>query len=104
MNTVTENALEFMKSELKKAQNEVSQMESRREGVASNINSNNGNSYQLFFKSIDAITEKSIKISKQDLGELNENLLIGLVLLIEKRIESFISHSINCIFKPKLYI
>ncbi|WAC02495.1 hypothetical protein N7U66_01930 [Lacinutrix neustonica] len=61
----------------------MSQKESGREAVVYNIEVNNGNSNQLFFKSIDAGTEKSIKISKQDLGELNENLLISLVLLIE---------------------
>jgi hypothetical protein len=83
MNTFNENAFDFMKSELKKAQIEFSKKESGREAVDFNIKSNNSNSYQLFFKSIDAGTEKSIKISKQDLGELNENLLISLVLLIE---------------------
>jgi len=83
MNIVNENALDFMKSELKKAQIELSQKESGREAVDFSIKVINGNSYQLFFKSIDAVTEKSIKISKQDLGELNENLLISLVLLIE---------------------
>ena len=83
MNTVSENALEFMKLELKKAQIEVSVNESGREAIDFNIYTNNGNSYQLFFKSIDFGTERSIKISKQDLGELKENLLIGLVLLIE---------------------
>jgi len=83
MNTVNKNALEFMKSELKKAQIKVSQKGSGREGVDFIIKANNGNSYQLFFKSINADTERSIKIPKQDLGELNDNLLIGLVLLIE---------------------
>ncbi len=83
MNTITENALQFMKSELKKAQIKVSDNESRREAVGFNIKVKSGNSYQLFFKSIDFGIERSIKISKQDLGELKDNLLIGLVLLIE---------------------
>ena len=83
MNTITENALKFMKSELKKAHFEVTNNESGREAVNFNIKSINGNSYQLFFQAIDFGTERSIKISKQDLGELNENLLIGLVLLID---------------------
>jgi hypothetical protein len=105
MNTVNENALEFMKLELKKAQIEVVQKESGREAVDFNIKANKGNSYQLFFKSIDAGTEKSIKISKQDLGELNENLLIGLVLLIESEakvlylIPSTVFLNPNSIFK-----
>jgi len=83
MNTVDEKALNFMNSELKKAQIELSQKENGREAVDFNITTNKGDSYQLFFKSIDAGTEKSIKISKQDLGDLSENLLIGLVLLID---------------------
>ncbi|MFI1743985.1 hypothetical protein [Thalassobellus sediminis] len=72
-----------MKSELKKAQIKVSHNESGREAVDFNIKTNNGKSYQLFFKSIDFDTKRIIKIPKQDLGELKENLLIGLVLLIE---------------------
>jgi hypothetical protein len=83
MNTVNENALKFMKSELKKAQIGISNNESGREGVDFIINTKNGNAYQLFFKCIDAVTERSIKIPKYGLGELKENLLIGLVLLIE---------------------
>ncbi|WP_405206579.1 hypothetical protein [Aquimarina sp. LLG6339-5] len=105
MNTVNENALDFMKSELKKAQIELSQKESGREAVDFIIKVNNDNSYQVFFKSIDAVTEKSIKISKQDLGELKENLLIGLVLLIESKakvlylIPSTVFLNPNSIFK-----
>jgi hypothetical protein len=83
MNTVNENALQFMKSELEKAQIEVSSNESGREAIDFNINANNGNSYHLFFQSIDFGIERSIKIPKQDLGKLNDNLLICLVLLIE---------------------
>jgi hypothetical protein len=105
MNTVKENALKFMKSELEKVQIEVSQKESGREAVDFNITTNYGNSYQLFFKSIDAVEEKFIKISKQGLGELNKNLLIGLVLLIESEakvlylIPSTVFLNPNSIFK-----
>ncbi|WP_152971477.1 hypothetical protein [Lacinutrix algicola] len=72
-----------MKSELLKAQIKVSDNESGREAVGFKIESKNGRQYQLFYKSIDFGTERSIKVPKQDLGELKENLLIGLVLLIE---------------------
>ncbi len=105
MNTVNENALKFMKSELKKAQIEVSINESRREGVDFIIKTNNGNSYQLFFQFINTDTEQSIKIPKQDLGELKDNLLIGLVLLIESEakvlylIPSTVFLNPNSIFK-----
>ncbi|QRM90341.1 hypothetical protein FG167_14215 [Lacinutrix sp. WUR7] len=83
MDTVTEIALEFMKFELTKTQFEVSQTKSGREGVDFIIKSIDDKSYNLFFKTFDADTERSIKISKQDLGELNDDLLIGLVLLVE---------------------
>ena len=83
MNTLNENALKFMKLELEKAQIKVSNNESGREAVDFIIEPKNGKQYQLLFKSIDFGTERSIKIPKQDLDELNENLLIGLVLLIE---------------------
>jgi len=105
MNTVNENALGFMKSELKKAQIEVLQKESGREAVDFIIKANNGNSYQLFFQSIDFGIERSIKIPKQDLGELNDNLLIGLVILIESEskvlylIPSTVFLNPNSIFK-----
>ena len=89
MNTVTENSLKFMKSELKKAHMKVSDNESGREALDFNIQINNGNSYQLYFQSIDFGKERSIKISKQDLGELKDNLLIGLVLLIDNEAKVF---------------
>tara|TARA_R110001583_G_scaffold70457_2_gene199396 strand:+ start:5039 stop:5275 length:237 start_codon:yes stop_codon:yes gene_type:complete len=76
MNTIGENALKFMKSELKKAQIEVSDNESGREALDFIIKTDNGNSYQLFFQSIDFGIERSIKIPKQDLGDLNENLKV----------------------------
>ena len=81
MNTVTENALKFMKSELKKAQIEVSANESGREGVDFLI----GNK-QIFFLPLDLDTIlQSFKILKHELGELNDNLFIALVIIIEKQ-------------------
>jgi len=81
MNSVNENALNFMKSELKKAQIEVSVNESGREGVDFLI----GNK-QIYFQPLDLDTIlQSFKILKQELGELNDNLFIALVLIIEKQ-------------------
>lgn len=81
MNTVNENALKFIKSELKKAQIEVSANESGREGVDFLI----GNK-QIYLQPLDLETIlQSIKIVKQELGELNDNLFIALVLIIEKQ-------------------
>ena len=81
MNTVNENALKFMKSELNKALIEVSQKESGRKRVDFLIGDK-----QLYLQSIDLdTTQQSIKISKQELGELKDNLFIALVLIMEKQ-------------------
>jgi len=81
MNTATENALQFMKLEFQNAQIEVSENESGREGVDFLI----GNK-QIYLQSLDLdIILQSIKILKHELGELNDNLLIALVLIIEKQ-------------------
>tara|TARA_R110000868_G_scaffold353150_5_gene614390 strand:- start:1457 stop:1882 length:426 start_codon:yes stop_codon:yes gene_type:complete len=80
MNAANENALEFMVSELNKALIEVSQKESGREGVDFLIGTN-----EIYLQSINLDTaQRSIKISKQDLGELKNNLFIALVLIIDK--------------------
>lgn len=83
MDTVNEIELEFLNAEFNKAQIEISQQESGREAVDFIIESKNGKQYLLFFQFIAFETARSVKIPKQDLGELNDNLLIDLVLLIE---------------------
>ena len=81
MNFVNVKALEFMKSELKKAQIEVSQNESGREALDFLI----GNK-QIYLQPLDLDTIlQSFKILKQELGELKDNLFIALVLIIEKQ-------------------
>jgi hypothetical protein len=58
---------------------------SGREGVGFLIGDN-----QLYLQSIDLdTTQRSIKISKQDLGELRGNLFIALVLIIDKEPKVF---------------
>jgi hypothetical protein len=80
MITLNVNALKFMKSELKKAQIEVSEKESEREGVDFLIGDN-----QLYLQSIDFdAPQRSIKIVKQDLGELRNNLFVALVLILDE--------------------
>jgi hypothetical protein len=72
--------LNFLKSELNKAQIKVFQKENGREGADFLIEEN-----QLYLQSIDLDTsQRFIKIKKQDLGELKENLFIALVLIIDK--------------------
>ncbi|AUP77342.1 hypothetical protein [Flavivirga eckloniae] len=74
-------ALEFLKSELKSHNLELKPKSDGREGVDFLI----GN-HQIYLQPLDLDTvTQSIKIAKQDLGELNDNLFIALVLIIEKQ-------------------
>lgn len=74
-------SLEFLKSELKSHNLELIDKTDEREGVDFLINNN-----QIYLQVLDLDTVKqSIKIPKQDLGELNDNLFITLVLIVEKQ-------------------
>ena len=84
MDTINENALKFMKSELKKAQIEVSENRSRREGVDFIIKTNTGNYHELYLQPIDRDKDLSVKILKQNLGEPKDNFWIALVLFMEE--------------------
>ena len=76
------NLLSFLKSELANFDLELTTKPNGREGVDFLIGDN-----QLYLQSIDLdTTQRSIKISKQDLGELKNNLLIALVLIMEKQL------------------
>lgn len=71
----------FLKNELKKINLELATKPNGREGVDFLIGNN-----QLYLQSIDLDTsQRSIKIAKQDLGELRDNLFIALVLIMEKQ-------------------
>lgn len=75
--------LENIKSELENVDLKLTPKPNGREGVDFLIRDN-----QLYLQSIDLDTSKrSIKISKQDLGELKENLFVALVLIIDKKPE-----------------
>lgn len=72
---------EFLKSELKSHHLELAPKIDGREGVDFLIGD-----HQIYLQPLDLDTVKqSIKIVKQDLGELNDNLFIALVLIIEKQ-------------------
>jgi len=72
--------IEFIKSQLYNFDLKFTPKPNGREGVDFLIGDN-----QLYLKSIDLdYTQRSIKIAKQDLGELKENLYIALVLIIDK--------------------
>jgi len=72
--------LNFINSELESFDLKLSSKPNGREGVDFLIESN-----QLYLHSIDLdTTQRSIKITKQDLGELKDNLFIALILIIDK--------------------
>ncbi|WP_400078787.1 hypothetical protein [Winogradskyella sp. R77965] len=74
-NTITT----FIKSELENYELKLTAKESGREGVDFLIGTN-----EFFLQSLDLDTiDRSAKIVKKDLGELNDNLFIALVLIIE---------------------
>jgi hypothetical protein len=72
------NLIKFLSLEFKKFDLELTTKPNGREGVDLLIGGN-----QIYLQSIDLdTTQRSIKISKQDLGELKDNLLIALILII----------------------
>ena len=68
-----------MKTELEKAQIKILEKESGREGVDFLIGDNQ---LYLEFNELDT-AQRSIKVSKQDLEDLKDNLFISLILLME---------------------
>ena len=74
-------ALPFLKSELKSHSIELNPKNDGREGVDFLIGNN-----QIYLQPLDLdAVKQSIKIAKQDLGELSDNLFIALALIIEKQ-------------------
>lgn len=84
MNTLNESTLKFLKSEFKSSGIPIVQNENGREGVDFVVTSSNGAIHNIYLQTLDLDKERSIKISKQDLGALNDNLWIALVLVIDK--------------------
>lgn len=73
--------IHFLISKLEKFDLELTPKQNGREGVYFLIGEN-----QLYLQSIDlGTTQRNIKIAKQDLGELKDNLFIALVSIIEKQ-------------------
>ncbi|SFD39274.1 hypothetical protein [Algibacter pectinivorans] len=74
------NKVEFIKSILKNKDLELKPKQNGREGVDFLIGDN-----QIHLQSIDLDTvQRSIKLSKQDLGELRNKLFVALVLIVDK--------------------
>ena len=74
----------FMMAEFMKAKQEVFQNESGREGVDFIVKIKSGNKHELYLQILELDKQRSIKIPKQQLGELKDNLWIVLILFIIK--------------------
>ena len=71
---------DFLKLELKNCDLDLSSNPSGREGVDFLIGTN-----EIYLQSIDLdTTQRSIKIAKQDLAELRDNLFVALIVVLEK--------------------
>lgn len=83
LNKLYKYAQHFTKLELMKDRLEVFQNESGREGVDFIIKTKSGNYHELFLQPINIETERSVKISKEVLGEPKDNLWVALVLFMK---------------------
>jgi hypothetical protein len=80
MNTVNEFSLNFVKTEFKTYDSEFTLKQNGREGVDFLVGIN-----EIYLQSIDLDTsQRSIKIAKQELGELKDNLFVAIVVVLEK--------------------
>lgn len=83
MDKLYKYAQNFTKLELMKVRLEVYQNESGREGADFIIKTKTGNYHELYLQTINLETERSVKISKEVLGEPKDNLWVVLVLFMK---------------------
>lgn len=83
MNKLYKYAQHFTKLELMRARLDVFQNESGREGVEFIVKTDAGNFHELYLQTINLETERSVKISKEVLGEPKDNLWVALVLFMK---------------------
>ena len=81
--------LDFVTNELEKAKFTITTDQSRVEGLDYLITAPTGKINQLHLRFINLDAERSIKILKQDFGEIISNRFIGLVLVIENEPRAF---------------
>ncbi len=94
------NILDFVKSELAKAKFVINTDESRVEGLDYLITAPTEKISQLHLRSINLDTERSIKIQKQDFGEITLNRFLGLVLVIKNEPRAFYFIPAETLSKP----
>lgn len=84
MDKLLKYAQHFVKLELMKARIEVFQNESGNKGIEFIVKNKLGNYHEIYLQPINLEKDRSIKIPKQDLGELKDSLWIALVLLMKE--------------------
>jgi hypothetical protein len=92
MNTLIKYAQHFVKLELMRARLAVFQNESGSGGVDFIVKTKSGNFHELFLQPVNLKQDRSVKISKQILGEPKDNLWVALVFFMKELKE------------PKLYL
>lgn len=92
--------LDFVTKELEKAKFTITIDESSVVGLDYFITAPTGKINQLHLRSINLNSERSIKIQKQDFGEITSNRFIGLVLVIENEPRAFYSIPAEIFSKP----
>ena len=103
MSKLPKYAEHFMMAEFMKAKLEVFQDESGREGVDFIIETDNGNTHELYLQTINVKKEQSVSILKSALGEPKDSLWVALVLLIADVKVLYLIPS-NQLAKPDDYI
>jgi hypothetical protein len=83
------NVLGFVESELEKASFTIAADPNRVEGLDYLITAPTGKINQLYLRSINLDTQRSIKIQKQDFGDSSISRFLGLVLIIEGKPRAF---------------
>ncbi len=81
---LTKYAQHFVKLELMKVRLEVFQNESGRGGVEFIVKTSAGNYHELYLQAINLEKDRSVRISKQELGEPKDRLWIALVLFMKE--------------------
>jgi hypothetical protein len=101
MNRLNKYAEHFIKIELIKANIEVFQNESGREGVNFIIKTKKENYHELYLQSINLEKESNIKILKENLKEPNKTKWIALVLVMKNMDSSLYLIPSSILLQPK---
>jgi hypothetical protein len=103
MSTLNKYAEHFIKIELMKANIEVFQNESGREGMDFIIKTNEGNYHELFLHSFELEKETNIRVTKDKFNEASGNIWLALVMVTKNQDCSIYLIPSTILLKPKGY-